>query len=116
MEDFKRTLALNVVNHTTKFENSAVGYHCLVCGKFYAEGLYTIEGRDTDSRELFLLCHNEKVTCCGREVFMPVIFFTQEPACDFLKNILKHVLNTTPVAKKEFIEVHFRSEHNLTLH
>lgn len=101
-----------VIDHTKKFENSAIGYHCPKCGVFYTEGLYTIE-RMVVANELigtFVLCHENPTTHRGYELPSPMVFFKAKSTKAFLEDLGHQRENGVFILKSEFIEAHFRNE------
>jgi hypothetical protein len=105
-------VAWNVVNHTSRFENSMAGYHCPECGQFYMIAKYTIEGKSLESGEKYTLCQTESAVCCGKKLPTPLSFFDASKAVSFMKTA-KKMLSTKMESSKNFELAHFKQENIL---
>ena len=104
------TFAWHIVDHTQILEHSMVGYHCPTCGKFYAQGRYTIEGYELKTNELYILGTNIPSECCGEKLFTPLIFINPREAERFLFSIVEHWREVTPIKSSLLITAHFRND------
>lgn len=109
----KEAIAWNIFDHTHIFENGIVAYHCPICGKFYEQGPYTIEGLGIETGGKYTLCLKEEASCCGKKLPTPVIFYTPEEAQVFLESITKNWHKVIPTKSSMLISAHVRNDGGL---
>ena len=79
-----------------------LGVHCPKCGKFYAQGQFTLE------HDGYVLGKTKSEICCGEERSTPMTFETVEEVERFLRSINRSVGIEARLIKKSSLDMaHF---------
>lgn len=98
------TQSFSVISYEEKSGKMCAGYHCHICGKFYATGRFTLE------TETHTLGNGKTATCCGKEYPLPLTFESVEEVSGFLRTLNKNTATGTPgrlIAKTSLILARF---------
>jgi len=105
MEDSLMNAAIFKIVRHTMGRDMRLGYHCRICGKFYAGGYYTIESEE------YVVGYTEPTACtCGINLPLPRTFENEAAAKEFFSDCARNQIIVKLIHKSNLAPAHFNPE------